>query len=90
MKDDDCIKVILGDEYDDVLQTKLFQVLRRLGAAPLAKGTWSLAGSQELSEIDVLLDGIKIHIESETYIGLSVAGPSTIVKRIEELINGTQ
>lgn len=87
MKHNECIKVILGDEYDEPLRARLFQVLLDLGAVQTTKGAWALAGSQELSEIDVFLDGLRIHIESETYIGLSIAGPLRIVERIKELVN---
>jgi len=87
MSNDEYTKIILGDEYDETLQARLFQVLLELGALQSTKGSWSLGGSQELSELDVFLNGFNIHIESETYIGLSIAGPLKIVERIKELVN---
>jgi hypothetical protein len=86
MKDEDRISVVLGDEYDDQLRVELFRVLAELGATPLCTGSWSLGGSQELSEIDVILDGSTVHVESETYIGLSVAGPPEVVAHIQKLM----
>ncbi|HEY8938652.1 MAG TPA: hypothetical protein VIM59_00630 [Cellvibrio sp.] len=80
------VTVILGDEYDDELRAKLINVLHQLGAVNSGPAQQFLVGSQDVQECDVNIDGKIIHIEAETYVGLSVSGPSNIVKRIQELI----
>lgn len=87
-KRSDDVTVILGDEYDGVLRTKLIEVLKQCGAISSGAVNKFLAGSQEIEELTVNIDGCLVHIEAETYVGLSVSGPLNIVKRIEEMIHG--
>ncbi|MCW3838480.1 hypothetical protein ACFQ1E_20785 [Sphingomonas canadensis] len=74
-------KIILGDEYDDELRGGLMNLLKRWGGK-LINCDWSVAGSQELDSATVNLDGKDIHIESETYVGLSISGDEAQVSRI--------
>ena len=77
---------ILGDEFDDALRTKLLNVLRGLGAT--ATGSERvLAGSQDLEELDVIIDGHMLHVEAETYVGLTIEGPVELVARIQRLMS---
>jgi hypothetical protein len=73
--------VILGDEYDDALRTRLFDVLRDLGAE-MSAGARALAGSQDLETCRLRLDGAEVVVEAETYIGLSLSGPADIVDKV--------
>lgn len=84
---DDYVTAILGDEYDDQLRARLLAALRRMGAVASDSSSRSLAGSQEIEAFDVTIDGRPIHIEAETYIGLSVSGPQDIVNRIKEQVS---
>lgn len=73
--------VVLGDEYDEALRTRVFAVLRRLGAE-IAGGDWALGGSQEVESVRVRLDGADLTVEAETYVGLSLTGPADAVDRV--------
>jgi hypothetical protein len=73
--------VILGDEYDDALRARLFDVLRDLGAQ-MSAGERALAGSQDLETCRLRLDGAEVVVEAETYIGLSLSGPAEIVDKV--------
>ena len=77
------VQVCLGNEYDKALHAALLVILVDLGATLKGQGQWSVAGSQELWQMDVVLDEHTIHIESETYIGLSITGPTEIVEKIQ-------
>lgn len=77
--------MILGDEFDDSLRQKLLEVLRQLGGTSGLANRF-LAGSQDLEELDVEIEGHILHIQAETYIGLSISGPIPLVKRVQELL----
>jgi len=80
------ITVIIGDEFDDALRLKLFNVLKQLGAIAQGQTNWFVAGSQELSELKVILEEQVLYIEAETFIGLSLTGNIDVVQRICELL----
>jgi hypothetical protein len=73
--------IVLGAEYDARLRAALTMVLKELGAQDLS-ASWSLAGSQELQQMDVDLGNEIISIELETYVGLSIRGTPELVNRI--------
>jgi len=77
--------VNLGDEFDAKLWTALRSSLRDLGAKNCDEN-WGIGGSQELVTLVVELEGAKIRIESETYMGLTVSGPATWVDRVQQLV----
>lgn len=79
-------KVTLGDEFDDELREKLMRVLKDLGATA-GDSSRLVAGSQDIEEFDALISGKKIHVEAETYVGLTVSGPNDIVEKIQTLVN---
>jgi hypothetical protein len=80
------ITVVLGDEFDDALRAKLVGVLRSFGVVVASPESRATGGSQELEELDVIVDGQRLHIEAETYVGLSIGGPSDLVKRIQRVM----
>ena len=80
------VTVILGDEYDDPLRAKLMAVLRRLGAVQLGPPGRALAGSQEVEDLEVELDGRRLRIEAETYVGLSLSGAEEVVRKVQALL----
>jgi len=74
---------VLGDEYDDAVRARLMEVLRRMGAIAMGEARWSLAGSQQVEELDVDIDGRALRVEAETYVGLSIRGALDLVDGIQ-------
>lgn len=74
-------RIILGDEYDEVLREALHAVLLRNGAIDVDK-SWGIGGSQEIEILIISLGSDVITIEAETFVGLSVSGPKTVVEEI--------
>jgi hypothetical protein len=77
--------VVLGPEYDQQLRSALRDVLQAL-ATGKPRHEWGVAGSQELETVDVEIDGRQLHVEAETYMGLSITGPADLVDRVSEMI----
>jgi hypothetical protein len=73
------IRIELGAEYDIDLWAALRLVLLRRHAVELHT-SWGLGGSQEIQALTLLLENQVIAIESETYMGLSIVGPRSIVE----------
>jgi hypothetical protein len=80
-------KITLGDEFDDELRQKLMQALNDLGAKAGDSNRF-VAGSQDLEKFDAFVDGQKIRIEAETYVGLTVSGPADLLKKIQTMVDG--
>jgi hypothetical protein len=78
-------EAVLGDEFDDALRSRLMDALRQIGATVVGHGQ-AFAGSQDLESLEVEVDGRRLHIEAETYVGLSVRGPADLVQRVRELV----
>jgi len=78
--------VVLGPEYDDLLRTTLHTVIRRMNGKNISSG-WGVGGSQEIDTELVQIGIEQIGIESETYIGLSIHGPSKLVDQIRDMVN---
>jgi hypothetical protein len=73
-------KMVVGDEYDEVVYARLKRALDELRYA--VRDEWSgMAGSQDIQHWTAVGPGgrLEIEIESETYIGLSVEGLSSLV-----------
>ena len=77
--------IVLGPEHDQRLRTVLRDVLREL-ATGTPRHEWGVAGSQELETLDIEIDGRQLHVEAETYMGLSIAGPADLVDRVSEMV----
>jgi hypothetical protein len=45
-----------------------------------------VGGSQELEKLDVTIDGRRLGVEAESYIGLSISGPDDLVERVRQLV----
>ena len=73
--------VVLGAEYDERLRTTLREVLKML-ATSKPRHEWI----PDFETLDVDIDGRTIHVEAETYIGLSISGPADLVDRISEMV----
>jgi hypothetical protein len=76
-------RIRLGDEYDDVLKAVLVAVLTARGAVG-AGSSWGVGGSQERDTARVKLGDAVITIESETYMGLTIEGPRSIVEALAQ------
>jgi hypothetical protein len=74
-------KLVLGDEYDEKLRQALTDCLAALGA-DVAVQQWGLGGSQLLETRKVYLGKNLLVVEAETYVGLSITGPSRIVDSV--------
>ena len=77
--------VILGAEYDDALRGVLRGVFIRLGAKGLTQH-WGVAGSQEVETAEVRVGVETVAIEVETFVGLSISGPTEVVERIQAMV----
>jgi hypothetical protein len=78
---------VVGPEHDD-------RLFRRLGAALTERGfklgaEWEgVAGSQDISHWEAHSTQGALTVESETYVGLSVEGPSDLVGLVRERFGG--
>ena len=72
---------MLGDEYDDKLRKALLDTLREFGAQPVDH-RYGVGGSQEVERFEIEIEGENIEVESETYVGLSIAGNERVVNQI--------
>jgi len=79
------LTVVLGDEHDRGLREALRGVLIESGARELER-TWGVGGSQEIESLEVSVGNDRMTIESETFIGLSLTGPRSLVEHIAELV----
>jgi hypothetical protein len=77
---------VLGDEFDESLRQRLIDVLRKAGACQPAKGDRFTVGSQDLEKLDVEIGGHILHIEAETYVGLSITGSADLVEQVRRLV----
>lgn len=77
---------MLGDEFDEGLRQRLMDVLRKLGALQSGGSNRFVGGSQELEKLEVTIDGRSLHVEAETYIGLSISGADDLVERVRQLV----
>jgi hypothetical protein len=77
------ITVNLGAEYDADLRESLLMALKKLGAR--RKGhLWGMGGSQELESAEFFIGAATVLVETETYVGLTISGPESIVEKIRE------
>lgn len=77
--------LILGDENDDSLREVLKEVLDGLGASLLRKD-WGVGGSQVVETYELAIDGERVVVEAETYVGLSISGPWSLVRRVGDAL----
>lgn len=77
---------MLGDEFDETLIESIRTVLSFLGAIGDTQ-EWAVAGSQEIETRTLIIDGARIEIESETFIGITISGKSSAIDRVSELVS---
>jgi len=78
-------KIVLGNEHDEHLREVLVAVLKGRGGRPRSSD-WGLGGSQEVSTLQVEIEGRCVVVEAETYIGLSITGEEDLVEKIAALV----
>lgn len=78
--------VVLGPEYDQRLRRVLKDVVLQLGGKGLTH-EWAIGGSQELETVEVEVRAARLIVEAETYVGLSIRGPSDLVDEIHQMVN---
>lgn len=75
-------KWVVGDEYDEVAFARLKQALSDLQYS--IRDQWSgVAGSQDIHHWTAVGPRGKLTIESETYVGLSVEGLSSLIADLQ-------
>ncbi len=74
-------EIVLGDEYDDALFARLATEIAALGGVITDK-EWTLGGSQEVTVFQIALPDGNIEAVAETYIGLSLRGPTALVEQL--------
>ncbi len=77
----DVEKWIVGDEYDDAALAGLGSALRDSGYQLDDQWT-AVAGSQDISHWEVRCPVGALTIEVETYVGITVEGPSELVSAL--------
>lgn len=82
----DELSLVLGDEYDEALRQRLIKSLRGLGAVVDQVAERRIGGSQELETWRVSIAGESLLIEAETFIGLTVIGPTALVQRLAAMV----
>ena len=71
-------KWVVGDEYDEAAFARLKRALGDLQYS--VRDRWTgVAGSQDIQHWTAVSPGGQLTIESETYIGLSVEGLSSLI-----------
>ncbi len=77
----DLEKWVVGDEYDEVALAGLGSALRDSGYE-LDDQWLAVAGSQDISHWEVCGPGGSLTIEVETYVGITVEGPSALISAL--------
>ena len=79
----------VGPEHDNQLFQRLGDALRESGF-DLASKWDAVAGSQDISHWKVSCTDGSLVVEAETYIGLSVEGPSQLIDRVRNQFEASQ
>jgi hypothetical protein len=77
--------LVLGSEYDDILVAALLATLREMGAE-LKPAEFAHAGSQDFATRRATLNGKRLTLEAETYMGLTISGDRDTVLMIAERV----
>lgn len=72
---------VVGSEYDGPHFDRLRMALTTVGYRAV-DSTWGVGGSQELRTWDIEGPDGPLHIEAETYVGLTVSGSPALVATI--------
>ena len=73
--------IVIGNEYDEKLIKLLFLTLQEIGAVKKDESS-ALAGSQDYYLARYEVNNLILTVEIETYIGVTLSGPSNVVREI--------
>ncbi len=71
----------IGDEHDPALLSRLRTAVANLGGT-MTGSFWAVGGSQEITRYEISLPDGAVEVEAETYIGLSLRGPTQLVQQV--------
>ena len=80
-------QVLLGAETDDVLFERLRAEVLALGGS-IQNAEWTIGGSQEVTTYTILLPEGRLEAIAETYVGLSLRGPASMVSLLAKRVSG--
>ncbi|PHR50040.1 MAG: hypothetical protein COA32_02590 [Fluviicola sp.] len=81
--------VVLGNEYDSDLIERLKTVLLNMNPE-LKERIEGIAGSQDFIEYKFVFNGKELIINIETYVGISLKGPSKLVDSISNKVKANK
>lgn len=73
--------IVIGNEYDEKLIKSLFLTLQEIGAVKKDESP-ALVGSQDYYLARYEVNNLILTVEIETYIGVTLSGPSNVVREI--------
>ena len=73
--------IVIGNEYDEKLIKSLFLTLQEIGAVKKDESS-ALVGSQDYYLVRYEVNNLILTVEIETYIGVTLSGPSNVVREI--------
>ena len=73
--------IVIGNEYDEKLIKSLFLILQEIGAVKKDESS-ALVGSQDYYLARYEVNNLILTVEIETYIGVTLSGPSNVVREI--------
>ena len=73
--------IVIGNEYDEKLIKSLFLTLQEIGAVKKDESS-ALVGSQDYNLTRYEVNNLILTVEIETYIGVTLSGPSNVVREI--------
>ncbi len=82
---DEELELNLGSETDAALLARLRSVVTTAGGS-ISETSWNVVGSQEIGTYEILLPRGKLVATTETYVGLSIHGPASLVRDISRAV----
>ena len=73
--------IVIGNEYDEKLIKSLFLTLQEIGAVKKDESS-ALVSSQDYYLARYEVNNLILTVEIETYIGVTLSGPSNVVREI--------
>ena len=80
--------IVIGNEYDEKLIKSLFLTLQEIGAVKKDESS-ALVGSQDYYLARYEVNNLNLTVEIETYIGVTLSGPSNVVREISNKLKRT-
>lgn len=77
--------VLLGTEFDRELRANVKEALEKMGAKYI-DSSWGNYGSQIVETFDFKIESRPLHLEAETYEGLTVSGPADLVDQLTSMV----